>query len=106
MSVAKTILISFASLFICQCVSLQSVSITEIPQKRTKQISVSESKWVILGLNFNNEYTENVVTGLKKKCPFGKVSGILTKYYTKNYFIVSKHMIDAKGFCIQKGKKV
>ncbi|MEY3903667.1 MAG: hypothetical protein RL189_2973 [Pseudomonadota bacterium] len=81
------------------CASLRSVSVTSIPQNRAEQVTANVSKWVILGLNFNNDYVDQLTDQLRAKCS-GKVTGILTKYESTLYFIASKDEITATGFCL------
>ncbi len=85
----------------CSCVSLSSVSITQIPKERNKEVSASSSKFIIFGFSFSNEYADEVVKNLKKKCDGGMVQGILTKDENVNYFIgiVMKREITASGYC-------
>ncbi|MDD9951663.1 MAG: hypothetical protein OXT67_08880 [Zetaproteobacteria bacterium] len=95
-------LLILTTLLTSQCVSLRSVSITQIPKQRQQEVQAEAKKWIVLGFSFNNEYVNDVVTSLKKQCPFGKVSGILTKHYVTSYLLVHKHAVDARGFCLQK----
>lgn len=81
------------------CASLRSVSVTSIPQNRSEQVTANVSKWVIFGLNFNNDYVDQLTEQLRSKCN-GKVTGILTKYESTLYFIASKDEITATGFCL------
>ncbi|MEN9810694.1 MAG: hypothetical protein RLZZ488_2261 [Pseudomonadota bacterium] len=81
------------------CASLRSVSVTSIPQNRSEQVKANVSKWVVLGLNFNNDYVDQLTEQLRSKCN-GKVTGILTKYESTLYFIATKDEITATGFCL------
>jgi hypothetical protein len=80
------------------CASLHSVSVTSIPQNRNQKVSANVSKWIILGLNFNNDYVDELTESLRRKCD-GKVTGILTKYESTLFLIASKNEITATGFC-------
>lgn len=84
------------------CASLESVSLTQIPAKRSKMIKAESSKYVFLGLTFDNDFADEAVRSLSRKCKNGMVKGIMTKYYKINYFIISKHQIDAEGYCIKR----
>lgn len=90
------------------CASVNSVSLTSIPSKRSQPIKSESSKIIILGLNFNNDFVDEVSEGLQSQCPNGKVAGILTKDEVIDYFlfIVYKRQVTAKGFCVanQDGK--
>jgi len=86
---------------LCSCVSLNSVSLTQIPEKRVKKISAEDSKVIILGLSFDNDFADTVVRKLQKKCDGGKIQGILTKDENVNYFfyLVYKKRVVAQGYC-------
>ena len=86
-------------LFLNTCVSLRTVSLTEIPQNRSKVVQSKSSNWTFLGLAFSNSFADSAVEKLKKQCPNGQIKGILTKYQLKIYFLIIKREITAKGFC-------
>lgn len=90
------------SILLASCTSINSVSLTSIPADRSKPVSVEVSKFQVLGFNFNNEYIDGAVAELSRKCPNGKVTGILTKDENINYFLYFfwKKQISAKGYCI------
>jgi hypothetical protein len=97
---------AFFALFIgmlSSCVSLQTVSLTEIPEKRTKKISAVVSKMVFLHFNFDNDFVDNISQQLRDQCEGGKVSGILTRHEVTSYLIVFKHQVSASGYCSKKG---
>ncbi|NBW80787.1 hypothetical protein EBR21_03445 [bacterium] len=81
------------------CASLRSVSVTSIPQNRNEPVVASVSKWIFLGLNFDNDYVDELTSKLRQKCD-GKVSGLMTKYESTLYFILSKDQITATGYCV------
>lgn len=81
------------------CASLRSVSVTSIPQNRNEPVVATVSKWIFLGLNFDNDYVDELTTKLRQNCD-GKVSGLMTKYETTFYLIVSKDQITATGYCV------
>lgn len=91
-----------ASIFLTGCASVNSVSLTPIPADRRSPVKVEVSKTIILGFNFDNDFVDQVVSGLQKKCPQGKVSGILTKDENINYFLylVWKKQVTATGYCL------
>lgn len=84
------------------CASINSVSLTPIPADRKYQVRSDRSKVIILGFNFNNDFVDDVVEDLKRQCPNGKVSGLLTKDENINYFlyIVWKKQLTATGYCV------
>ena len=84
------------------CASVNSVSLTSIPPQRSQVVKSEASKVIVLGLNFNNDFVDEVSEGLQAQCPKGKVSGILTKDEVMDYFLymVYKRRITAQGFCV------
>ena len=95
------ILVPLLSLTLAACASLNSVSITPIPAARQNQVSAESERWLILGLNFDNDYADRVSADLARRCPDGKVSGILTKDESYMYFLffVMKRKVTATGYC-------
>lgn len=93
--------IAVAALFLglVGCAHVNSVSLTPIPSKRSNPIQAQVSKTIFLGFNFDNDYIDPLVDDLKRQCPNGVVSGILTKDETVSYFIVFTKKITASGFC-------
>lgn len=94
--------LSFAALM-GGCVSLQSVSLTQIPKERNRPISAEVSKLYFFGFNFDNNYADDAARILSEKCAGGQVKGILTKDENINYFIgiVMKRQITAHGYCLK-----
>ncbi len=93
---------AFATLF-TQCASIQSVSLTQIPKERKKVVETTASRFIFLGLNFNNDYINQLTDDLKAQCQGGVVSGILTKDETYNYFLglAITRQVTAKGYCVK-----
>lgn len=89
----------FIGFFASSCASLRSVSVTSIPQNRTQKVVASVDKWIFLGINFNNDYVDELTANLRQKCK-GRVTGLLTKYETTFYFLFMKDQITATGFCV------
>ncbi len=87
--------------FCVSCAHVNSLSITQIPIKRDQKVEVTVSKIVILGLNFSNDYVDEMTDDLKSQCPNGKVTGVLTKDVEVNYFlwIVYKKQVEVTGYC-------
>lgn len=83
------------------CVHLNSVSMTQVPEARNYKVTAESSRMIILGLNFDNDYVDQVSDALKGKCPGGQIKGILTKDETVNYFLflVAKRRVMAEGYC-------
>lgn len=87
------------------CAALNSVSVTPIPANRSQSVTASASRWVILGLNFDNDFADDVSRRLSEKCPNGRISGILTKDETFFYFLffVIRKDVSATGYCERYG---
>lgn len=83
------------------CASVNSVSLTPIPMNRNQPVKTEVSRWVFLGFNFDNDYIDPLVEDLKRQCPNGIVSGILTKDETIAYVLFFKRKVAATGFCNQ-----
>lgn len=88
------------------CASLNSVSLTPIPAGRGSPVKVEKSKFIILGLNFDNDFVNEAEDDLKRQCPNGKVTGLLTKDETINYFlfIFYSKRLTASGYCVANAK--
>jgi uncharacterized lipoprotein YajG len=95
----STLILSF---ILSSCASVNSVSLTPIPADRHQPIKVEASKVIVLGLNFDNDFVDQLVSDLQRKCPKGKVTGILTKDENINYFLylVWKKQVTATGYCV------
>ena len=81
------------------CASVNSVALTPIPRQRSNRIQAEVTKTVFLAFNFDNDFVDGLVDDLKRQCPNGVVSGILTKDETISYVLVFKKRIVATGFC-------
>jgi len=81
------------------CVSLNSVSLTQVPNDRNNLISSTAHDWLFLGFTSQNDFVEEAVNGLKEQCKGGKLTGILTKHQTTAYVLVFKREIIASGYC-------
>lgn len=95
-----------AGFLLSGCVSLNSVSLTQVPKDRKNIVTAEASKFIIFGFTFSNEYVDEAARSLMKKCDGGMIQGILTKDEVTNYFIgiVMKQSVYAKGYCV-KGKE-
>ncbi len=83
------------------CVSLQSISINSQPdgQERVNPVSAEVSKLIFLGLNFDNDFLNEVPKKLMDSCPGGKIKGIVTRFETVSYLIFHRFVVKAQGFC-------
>ena len=90
------------SLSFVGCASVNSVSLTSIPANKGKEVRAEASRTIILGLNFNNDYVDDMAENLKRQCPNGVIKGILTKDESINYFLfVWARKVTATGYCLQ-----
>lgn len=87
------------------CASVQSLSLTQIPAKRTEKVQTQASKFIILGFNFNNDFVDDAVEDLKRQCPNGIVTGILTKDEVISYIFAHRRQITATGYCLKESTK-
>jgi hypothetical protein len=95
------ILTTLIVLSLSACVSLNSISLTQVPEVRDHQISAKSDSWTLLGIAFSNDFVDEAVIELKSKCVDGRIEGILTKHQTTFYFLVFKREVVATGFCKQ-----
>ena len=75
------------ALFFCGCVHLNSVSQTQIPANRSHKVSAEASRFIVFFFNFDNDYIDSMNESLRRSCEGGRVTGILTKDETTNYFL-------------------
>ena len=103
----KFLLMLTLSFSLNACKHLQSVSITPIPKNRTQEVSAKSSRFIFLGFNFNNDYVDEVVSKLKRKCNGGVIKGILTKDESITYFPLFAHSreVTATGYCVKSSRK-
>lgn len=81
------------------CASINSVSLTPIPSQRSNQVRSQVEKTIILAFNFDNDFINPLVNDLKRQCPGGVVSGILTKDEVISYIFVHTRRVVATGYC-------
>ncbi len=86
------------------CASLSSVSMTRIPDNRTRPVEAESSSWGILGIYFSNDFAQEAVQKLETQCPAGKVSGVYTKLEGRFYLLWTTRTVVAKGYCLPAGK--
>ncbi len=98
-SAVRTLALSLSLSFLAGCASVNSVSLTPIPRQRSNRVQAEVTKTIFLAFNFDNDYVDGLVEDLKRQCPNGVVSGILTKDETISYILVFKKRVVATGFC-------
>ena len=99
----KKIVLCMSLLFLASCASVNSLSLTPIPAKRDKKVEAQVSKFIFLGLNFNNDFVDPLTEQLKEQCPNGMVTGILTKDEAISYILAHTRKVTATGYCEQSG---
>ena len=82
------------------CASVNSVSLTPIPQNRTREVRAEVSRTIFLLFNFNNDYLDPLTAKLKAQCLEGVITGILTKDEVISYVLVHKRRVIATGYCV------
>lgn len=84
------------------CVSLDSVSVTQVPVNRSQKVRAEAERSIFLGFNFDNDYVNSITNDLKNQCTNGTVSGILTKTESTMYFLFFfwKKKVTATGYCV------
>lgn len=88
-----------AILSLSGCMSLNSVSLTQIPSDKGQLVSASAHDWLFLGFTTQNDFVDEAINNLKQECPNGKLTGVLTKHQTTAYVLVFKREVIASGYC-------
>ena len=85
------------------CTYLESVSLTNIPEERSKVVTATREKGIIFYFNFDTDFTDELSTDLRSQCEGGVVSGILTKFenicYVPVFCFYSVYRVTATGYC-------
>jgi hypothetical protein len=108
--IQKTPILSFLNFFLAiglvgllgslgGCASLQSVSLTQVPPDRSREIKAEATSWGVFGIFFSNSFADEAVTQLQDQCRGGKVSGVYTKYQKRFWFLVVTRTVSATAFC-------
>lgn len=92
-------LLFFTLFFTSGCVSLKSVSLSSIPKNRSNPIEAEVSRFVFLGLSFENNFVNELTDDLKNQCQGGVISGVLTKHETKFWLIGHTDRVVANAYC-------
>lgn len=98
----KSFLYCIASGMLVSCVGLKTVSITNIPQTREQPVNAKVSKFIFLGLNFDNDFVDDLKDKLAAQCTNGTISGILTKHDSTSYLIAHTVTVYATGYCTRR----
>lgn len=89
-----------AALVMVGCTSLQSVSISQIPQDRSQRVSAEGDQWSLLGIAFSNDFVDDAMLDIQQQCPQGQVEGVLTQYDHTFFFPVLVRTVEVTGFCV------
>ena len=85
------------------CTYLESVSLTNIPEERSKVVTAIREKGIIFYFNFDTDFTNELSADLRSQCEGGVVSGILTKFenicYVPLFCFYSVYRVTATGYC-------
>ena len=85
------------------CTYLESVSLTNIPEERSKVVTATREKGIIFYFNFDTDFADELSADLRSQCEGGVVSGILTKFenicYVPVFCFYSVYRVTAIGYC-------
>ena len=85
------------------CTYLESVSLTNIPEERSKVVTATREKGIIFYFNFDTDFAVELSADLRSQCEGGVVSGILTKFenicYVPVFCFYSVYRVTATGYC-------
>jgi len=97
------LLCAWISLLGSGCTYTVAVSQSNIPAQRKQAVSASVSKFIVLGLNFDNDFALQLGTKLKESCPQGSVRGVTTHDKLTIYFpgIFWAREVDAPRYFLQ-----
>jgi lipoprotein NlpI len=104
-SILSSHLILLCLITLSGCATLKSVSVTRVPQDRSKPVNAEAWGWGILGLYFDNDFVDEAVKNLDEQCQNGRISGVMTKYSNKFYFLWTTRTINASGYCLAGNSK-
>ena len=92
----------FLSVLFTGCVHMRSMSTTSVPVERSKPIEAEGYRFMLLMINTDNRYIDDLPKDLAAQCPNGRVEGILTKHEDIVYFPLLAHAVrvTASGFCV------
>lgn len=94
-------LCALISLTLSGCTYTVAVSQSNIPAQRNKAVEASVYKFMVLGLNFDNDYALQLADKLKERCPQGDVRGVTTQDTITMYFLAFfwAREVKAQGYC-------
>lgn len=88
---------------LCACTYTSAVSTTNIPAQRSRSVTASSKRYIVLGLVFDNDEVLSLPDKLADKCPGGAVRGITTHNMKTMYFLdlFWAREVVASGFCVK-----
>ena len=98
-SVWQLILLSIIGMNLFGCMSLASLSLTQVPADRNNLVVSQAHDWVFMGIVTQNDFADQAVNDLQKQCRNGRLTGILTKYQMTFYLLAVKREVVASGYC-------
>ena len=103
---SKTLMMIFAAALLHGCVTVQSISVSQIPEasQRKHVVTATASSPVVFAIPFNNDYIDEARSNLLNQCPNGVIEGLLSKHENSNYFVGLVYMqrVKFQGYCNQK----
>lgn len=105
----KLLAIFFSFSFLPACMSVSSISTSQIPAAagRKHKITSSASNFVFLAIPFGNSFVAKAREDLERQCPDGAIEGIQTKHQNTDYFLglaVTQELV-MHGYCSSTSKK-
>ena len=93
---------TFMTVMITGCTYLESVSLTNIPEERSKVVTATREKGIFFYFNFDTDFADELSADLRSQCEGGVVSGILTKFenicYVSVFCFYSVNRLTATGY--------
>lgn len=82
------------------CASLNSVSMTRVPETRSNLVSAERSEWGVLGIYFDNAYVDEAAEDLRAQCEGGRLSGVFTKSSSRLYPLWTTRTVRLEAYCL------
>ncbi len=104
----KIFLFLFLAINVTACITVESISINQIPAKAQRRNKVYAESWspIIIGIPFGSAFVDEARADLLNKCR-GKLEGVLKKLQHQNYFLglyITQNVI-LEGYCTQEDSK-
>lgn len=82
------------------CTAIQSVSLTQIPENRSQEVTAYGTQYSFLGIAFTNHFIDRAMDDLKSQCPRGRLEGVLTEYQETLYLLIFEREVKVSAYCI------